>query len=198
MGLFTGGYSMYDQSNGNGGMSKGATDLQSFQDEQNRKRLEKSFGFSLPQQQSPQDQFFASMSKNMPQFSGSGGAGGSTAPANFYENKLRDLMGNPDSIANSGDYKFRFNQGQQALERSAAARGMGSSGNVLAELAKYGQGMASSAYGSEADRLAGMAGQTNQFRLGQEQNQISREGNAIRNMATMYDMYNKTPRFVIA
>lgn len=179
------------------GVSQWATDHQAFQDEQNRRRLAKSFGFSLPQQQSPQDQFFSSMSKYMPQF-GSGGGGGVATQPNVYENKLRDLMSNPDSIANSADYKFRFNQGQQALERSAAARGMTGSGNVLAELAKYGQGMASNAYGAEADRLAGMSRQANQFQLGREQNQIAREGYAIKNMATMYDMYNKTPRFVIA
>lgn len=37
-------------------------------------------------------------------------------------------------------------QGSQTISRSAAAKGMGNSGNVLAELAKYGQGMAGQGY----------------------------------------------------
>ena len=201
MGAF---FSVYDNSL-SAKPSENAMYALKMQEEQQRRNIEKKYGFKLPQELTPQqqqeqarqDSFFSSMSKYMPQ-SGGGGSGGVAAPPNVYENKLRDLMSNPDSIANSADYKFRFNQGQQALERSAAARGMGSSGNVLAELAKYGQGMASNAYGAEADRLAGMSNQANQFQLGKEQNQIAREGNAIKNMATMYDMYNKTPRFVIA
>ena len=44
-------------------------------------------------------------------------------------------MENPDSIQNSGAYRFAFDQGQQAIERSAAAKGMLNSGNILAELA---------------------------------------------------------------
>ena len=65
--------------------------------------------------------------------------------SNEYETRLRQLLENPDSIQDTGAYKFQFNQGQQAIERSAAARGMTGSGNVLAELSKYGQGMASQA-----------------------------------------------------
>lgn len=117
--------------------------------------------------------------------------GGTSAQPNEYENRLRSLMDNPNSIADSGAYKFAFNQGQQALERSAAAKGMTGSGNVLAELAKYGQGMASQQYNTEANRLAEMSNAQNQFQLG-------RESNAIRDKATMFDIYNKTPRFVIA
>lgn len=85
---------------------------------------------------------------------------------NEYETRLRQLMENPDSISNTGAYKFAFNQGQQAIERSAAAKGMSGSGNVLAELSKYGQGMASQQYGAEADRLAGLSGQQKNYLLG--------------------------------
>jgi len=42
--------------------------------------------------------------------------------------------------------KFLQDQGNQAINRSAAAKGMLGSGNVLAELAKYGQGMAGAGY----------------------------------------------------
>ena len=76
------------------------------------------------------------------------------------------LINNPDSIENTNAYKFRFNQGQQAVERSAAARGMLNSGNTLAELARYGQGMASDEYGREFDRLNSATGQRNQYNLG--------------------------------
>ena len=72
---------------------------------------------------------------------------------NQFKGRLNSLMANPDSIANTESYKFRLGQGQQALQRSAAAKGMLGSGNVLAALMDYGQGMASTEYGNEFDRL---------------------------------------------
>jgi hypothetical protein len=86
--------------------------------------------------------------------------------SNPYEQRLAALVNNPDSIEGTNAYKFRFNQGQQAVERSAAARGMLNSGNTLAELAKYGQGMASDEYGREFERLSSATGQRNQYNLG--------------------------------
>lgn len=86
--------------------------------------------------------------------------------SNPYEQRLAELINNPDSVANTNAYKFRFNQGQQALERSAAARGMLNSGNTLAALADYGQGQASQEYGDEFNRLSQAVGQRNQFNLG--------------------------------
>ena len=85
---------------------------------------------------------------------------------NPYEQRLTQLMNNPDSIADTNAYKFRFNQGQQALERSAASRGMLNSGNTLAALADYGQGAASQEYGNEFNRLSSAVGQRNQYNLG--------------------------------
>ena len=41
---------------------------------------------------------------------------------NPYEQRLIQLMNNPDSISDTNAYKFRFNQGQQALERSEIGR----------------------------------------------------------------------------
>lgn len=90
-----------------------------------------------------------------------------TAYDNPYERRLMALLDNPDSIANTGAYKFRLAQGQQALERSAAAKGMTGSGNTLAALINYGQGAASQAYDSERNALAQLTGQQNQFNLGQ-------------------------------
>jgi len=159
---------------------------QQFQDEQQKRNLEKSYGFSLPQSQSPEDRFFSTMSKYM----GGNGAGASGG-SNYYENRLKSLMENPNSIQNSGAYRFAFDQGQQAIERSAAAKGMLNSGNILAELAKYGQGMASQQYDKEADRLG-------QFAMQKEANDINRSAANSRNALTMMEAYNKMPRFVIA
>lgn len=93
----------------------------------------------------------------LPTFGSAGGSsGGATLRGNPYEARLMNLLDNPNSIADTGAYKFAFNQGQQALERSAAAKGMTGSGNTLAALLQYGQGMASQQYDKEANRLANL------------------------------------------
>ena len=56
-------------------------------------------------------------------------------------------------------YEFETAQGMEALERSAASRGMLASGNNSADLLKYSQGLADQSYGSWLDRLNGL-GQT--------------------------------------
>ena len=68
------------------------------------------------------------------------------------EQRLQDLISNPDSLAASASYKFRVQQGQQALERSLGARGLLQSGNRLTELTKYGQDMGSQEYEAENAR----------------------------------------------
>lgn len=55
-------------------------------------------------------------------------------------------------------YQFRLQQGQGALENSAAARGGMLSGNALRALSDYGQNTASQEFGNVANRLAGLAG----------------------------------------
>lgn len=75
-----------------------------------------------------------------------------------YQNQLSQLISNPDSIANTGAYKFALDQGQQTLERSQAAKGMNLSGNALAELTKYGQGMASQQFNNYANLLSELSG----------------------------------------
>lgn len=50
-------------------------------------------------------------------------------------------------------YQFRQDQGQQALERSAAARGGLLSGAALKETARFSQGLASQEYGAAFDRF---------------------------------------------
>jgi len=101
-----------------------------------------------------------------PQQSGGGAAASGTETSNPYEARLQALINDPNSISDSNAYKFRFNQGQQALERSAAAKGMLGSGNTLAALAQYGQGMASDEYGNEVGRLGALSGQRDSYNLG--------------------------------
>ena len=101
-----------------------------------------------------------------PQASAAGGAASGTQTENPYEQRLQQLVNDPNSISDSNAYNFRFNQGQQALERSAAAKGMLGSGNTLAALAQYGQGMASDEYGAEVGRLGALSGQRDTYNLG--------------------------------
>lgn len=79
------------------------------------------------------------------------------------QQRLSDLLNNPSSIESDPSYQFRLEQGNQAINRSAAAKGMLGSGNVLAELAKYGQGMASQEYGNQFNRLSDLMRQKQQF-----------------------------------
>ena len=100
-----------------------------------------------------------------PQDSAQGGAS-AVQTANPYEARLAELVNDPNKITDSNAYKFRFNEGQRGIERSAAAKGMLGSGNTLAALAQYGQGMASDEYGNEVSRLGALSGQKDQYNLG--------------------------------
>ncbi len=62
----------------------------------------------------------------------------------------------------SPDYQFRLDQGKQALERSASARGLLGSGAALKAANNYAQNTASAEYGDWYNRLAGLAGQGQQ------------------------------------
>ena len=84
------------------------------------------------------------------------------------ESRLSSLLDNPDSTKETAAYKFRVGQGQQALERSLAAKGMLGSGNRLMELTKYGQDMGSQEYENQFGRLSNLTGQLQQGYLGQE------------------------------
>lgn len=98
---------------------------------------------------------------------GMGGGGGQPGSSYAYQDtaapyrtRLNALLDNPDAIANTGVYKFALNQGNEAVNRNLAAKGLLKSGNRLAELTKFGQGLASQQYGQEADRLANLASTT--------------------------------------
>ena len=97
------------------------------------------------------------------------------------EARLRSLLDNPDSIQQSAAYKFRFGQGQEALQRSLGARGMLNSGNRLMELTKYGQDMGSQEYDAQYGRLGSLLGNYSQSYLGDKNantNQYAAESNA--------------------
>ncbi|WP_297923616.1 hypothetical protein, partial [uncultured Agitococcus sp.] len=53
---------------------------------------------------------------------------------------------------NNPAYQFQLKQGQQALDRSSAARGMGYSGAQMKAAQEYGQGLASQQYDKEYNR----------------------------------------------
>jgi len=123
---------------------------------------------------------------------GGGDGGGADASASKYGNdanpwlaRLTALLDNPDSVQNSAAYKFRLGQGTKALERSAAARGMLGSGNTLAALQDYGQGMASQEYGNQLNALTGLYGTAegaNASRYGADTSASASNKNALANL----------------
>ena len=93
----------------------------------------------------------------------------------LYGNQLNDLLTNPGSYQGSPGYKFALDQGLQATQRGNSS--MRGSGNALAELMKYGTGLAQQDYGNQVDRLGKLQGQEQQFSLGQQQNANSAQNN---------------------
>jgi hypothetical protein len=60
-----------------------------------------------------------------------------------------------ESVLNLPGYKFREQQGRDALEHSAAAKGLTRTGGTLKDLATWNQGFASQEYDAEARRQLG-------------------------------------------
>lgn len=69
------------------------------------------------------------------------------------------LEGDFSGFEQSPDYLFALQQGSQALDRGAAARGGFMGGGADADRIKLGQGLASQNFGNYWNRLAGRAGQ---------------------------------------
>lgn len=59
-----------------------------------------------------------------------------------------------EEAANEPGYKFAYDQGRQAMEQSAAARGLLNTGGTLKDFDAYGQGMAAMQYGNVYNRAA--------------------------------------------
>jgi hypothetical protein len=70
---------------------------------------------------------------------------GFTPPAAFTPPTANDVLNDPG-------FQFRLQEGQQALERSASARGTLLTGGTLKDLADFSQGLASTEYGNAYDR----------------------------------------------
>lgn len=88
-------------------------------------------------------------------------------PTEIYRNKLQAMATGGFGI-DDPSYKFRFEQGQQALERSQASRGFLGSGNAAIELQQYGQESASQEYGAQFQRLMqGMGAMESQYNSSQ-------------------------------
>lgn len=118
------------------------------------------------------------------------------------ENQLAAIMGlngaAPDYSAfyNSPDYQFALQQGQQALDRGAAARGSLYSGGHEADTLAFGQGLAAQQFGNYYNRLASLAGngQTTATQLGNAgMNMAGQIGNLNMNNANnqMNSIYNQ-------
>lgn len=95
------------------------------------------------------------------------GAGGASAAAGAadpfasqrpqYMDMLSKLMAG-QFTPQDPSYAWRFEQGEQAVERSMAGKGLLNSGNFLTALTDYGQGQASTEYSNQFSRLARLAG----------------------------------------
>ena len=94
-----------------------------------------------------------------------------------YNNALSNFQTTPS-------YQFRLNQGVQALDRSAAARGMVNSGAQQKAVTQFGQDYATNEYGNYLNRLNNLAGlgqnATNQVSAYGQQNAVN-QGNAVQN-----------------
>jgi len=71
--------------------------------------------------------------------------------------KSKGLDGGKFDTSNPA-YQFQLKQGQQALDRSSAARGMGYSGAQMKAAQEFGQGLASQQYDKEYNRASGEFG----------------------------------------
>ena len=65
---------------------------------------------------------------------------------------VRKLFGDPGSVKGLPGYKFRFEEGQGAIENVAGKKGQLFGGNTLRELVRYGQEFATAEYDNELKR----------------------------------------------
>lgn len=76
----------------------------------------------------------------------------------FAKRKLFELFNDPSSIENTPGYKFAQQQGEQGINRGAANKGYFRSPNMLFDLSKFNQGLASKTWNDEFSKYAQMAG----------------------------------------
>ena len=91
-----------------------------------------------------------------------------------------------DKLEDLPEYQFQFNQGQKALERTQAARGVLQSGGALLEAQEFGQNLAQNVYQTHIGNLANLAGinmPVTQQNIGMTQDLGSTYLNAFNNLA---------------
>jgi hypothetical protein len=76
--------------------------------------------------------------------------------AGASDEALYNLIQNPASVRALPAYQFDQQEGQRAVDRSAAARGMDASGRTLKDLTRFGTGLADQTYGNQLARLLGL------------------------------------------
>lgn len=94
------------------------------------------------------------------------------------QNRLTQLMDNPDSINQSAAYKFRLGQGMEALQRALGKSGLLNSGNRLHEITDYAQGQASQEYGNQLQARQNLYG-TNAQAYNADKNATTQQGNML-------------------
>lgn len=83
------------------------------------------------------------------------------AETSLTANRMIDatLEGDFSDFYESPGYQFRLDQGNRAISRGAAARGMNLSGATLKDLNRFGQDLASTEYGNWYNRMANLRGE---------------------------------------
>lgn len=76
----------------------------------------------------------------------------------FAKRKLFELYNDPSSIENTPGYKFAQSQGEQGINRGAANKGYFRSPNMLFDLSKFNQELATKTWNDEFNKYAQMAG----------------------------------------
>jgi hypothetical protein len=94
------------------------------------------------------------------------------------------------ALASDPGYQFRMSQGVNALDRSAAARGMINSGAQQRALTSYGQGLASSELNNAFQRVGAVQGNAQQA-AGALGNLYQNQGTTLSNLATRQSSQNQ-------
>jgi hypothetical protein len=121
-----------------------------------------------------------------------------------YGDQLQALYADPSSIENTPGYKFRLSQGLGIVGPKAAAAHQGY-GNEYRAMEDYAQGLASTEYGAEVDRLSKLAGANidgstaAQVEMNGLNNQIAAQNGALQALATPFGQStaNNTPGVTI-
>jgi hypothetical protein len=92
--------------------------------------------------------------------------------------QMQNLLKDPSSLAQQGDYQFGLNQGIKARDQSAASNGMLYSGAQQKALTQYGNDYANTKLNESYNRLAGLAG-TGQTATGSTANAGQNYGNQV-------------------